>query len=361
MLPILILILSIIILTYFHFKQKHSYWKNRNVPFIPPNVIFGNMTKPLTLQENMTVSIGRFYKVLKDQGFKYGGIYSFHRPILLVFDEDLLKSILIKDFEIFGERGVYADPENDPLSGNLFGLDHARWRVLRQKLSPTFTSAKLKTMSGIMDKQSDNLVEIIGEKLGTDLDIYCLFEKNGIDIIGEIAFGITCNTLRNKNNDFYSMVKRIFKAKPIHMVQLLLTKGLSNPGNLMWLTTADKEVCTFFMNLVTEAVEYRKINNVKRNDFLQLLIDAQEDDKSNDRITLEQIAAQCFLFFAAAFETSAKTMLMCFYEMSKNMTVQDKLRDEIRRAVGSNGYGYDVIMNIKYLDLVIKGKKSDIY
>jgi cytochrome P450 family 6 len=38
------------------------------------------------------------------------------------------------------------------------------------------------------------------------------------------------------------------------------------------ISTIDSDISKFFRNMVQETVEYREKNNVKRNDFLQLLI-----------------------------------------------------------------------------------------
>lgn len=70
-------------------------------------------------------------------------------------DPELIKKILVKDFDTFVDRGIHMDPE-DPLSQHLFRLRGVKWRGLRTKLSPTFTSGKLKMMFPFVIQQGYN-------------------------------------------------------------------------------------------------------------------------------------------------------------------------------------------------------------
>lgn len=45
------------------------------------------------------------------------GLYFFTSPVLAVTDLDIIKHILVKDFNNFVDRGIYFDAEADPLSG----------------------------------------------------------------------------------------------------------------------------------------------------------------------------------------------------------------------------------------------------
>ena len=60
----------------------------------------------------------RFHFELKSQG-KFGGIYFITKPVFFVTDLDLLKTVLIKDFQHFHDRGMYYNIKDDPLSGNI--------------------------------------------------------------------------------------------------------------------------------------------------------------------------------------------------------------------------------------------------
>lgn len=75
---------------------------------------------------------------------------NFFIPSVLVTDPELVKCVLVRNFDVFHDRGLFADTESDPISGSLFSLEGSHWRAMRQKLSPAFTSGKMKHMFGLM-------------------------------------------------------------------------------------------------------------------------------------------------------------------------------------------------------------------
>ncbi|GLV36698.1 Cytochrome P450 6a13 [Carabus blaptoides fortunei] len=76
-------------------------------------------------------------------------------------------------------------------------------------------------------------------------------------------------------------------------------------------------------------------------------------------LTVDQIAAHCFLFFIAGFETTATTINFCMFELAANPNIQDKIRAEITSVLKKyNGHmTYDAISELRYLDQVIYGMK----
>jgi len=114
-------------------------------------------------------------------------------------------------------------------------------------------------------------------------------------------------------------------------------------------------------------VEYREKNNIVRNDFMQLLIDLKNNIKNGDNgdhgssqhdgkgLTMEEIAAQAFVFFIAGYETSSTTMTYCLFELALNQDVQDKVRQEVNAVLEKydGKLTYDAIMEMKYMRQVI--------
>lgn len=71
-------------------------------------------------------------------------LYFLFRPALILCDASLIRNVLSKDFNSFHDRGFYHNP-SDPVAA-LFMQPGQDWKSIRSKLTPTFTTGKLKSM-----------------------------------------------------------------------------------------------------------------------------------------------------------------------------------------------------------------------
>jgi cytochrome P450 family 6 len=220
----------------------------------------------------------------KFEGHNYGGIYIFTTPRLFVRDPDLIKDIVVKDFSIFHDRGVYMNEEIEPLSAHLFSLTGMKWRNLRVKLTPTFTSGKLKMMFQRLVECGQELqtcLEKVGER-GDVIEIKDVLARFSTDVISSCAFGIECNCMKNEDAEFRKWGRKVFEPSMKQLFLRILSVTTPVVLDTLKLSTFDSNVSKYFRNMVKETVEYREKNNVKRNDFLQLLIQLKNEDILDD-------------------------------------------------------------------------------
>lgn len=118
---VLLLIVAALSLLYFFVRNKLNYWKNLGVAHDEPSLILGNLDG-VGQTVHLAVKIQIIYEKHKI-GNKVCGFFLLQSPRLIVIDPELIKNILIKDFNNFADRGIYHDPENDILSGHLFALE----------------------------------------------------------------------------------------------------------------------------------------------------------------------------------------------------------------------------------------------
>ena len=270
LLPLWVLSAFALTAIYIYFKVSFSYWKKRGVPTLNPTPPFGDIGAAFFKQKNANQLINESYKAF--DGKKFGGLYSFTVPLLLVRDPEIIKDILVKDFDKFHSRGFVINEKNDPLQGHLFALSGSKWRNLRVKLSPTFTAGKMKFMFGTLvgcGKELQNCLQEPANKREA-IEIKDILARYSTDIIASCAFGIQCNCLKNPDAEFRKWGRKIFKLSVA--TKIFRTVTLLLPSFRRFIEFPPKDVSKYFMNIVRDTVEFRENSDVKRNDFIQLLI-----------------------------------------------------------------------------------------
>lgn len=149
------LLLCIPVAIYFYLKHVYSHWERHGIPYIQPSIPFGNLGDVASRKSAFGIHIYNLYKQSTDPLLT--GIYLFFRPAILLRDADLIKAVLTTDFNSFHDRGTFHNPSLDPLSGHLFNMPGAAWKNLRAKLTPSFTTGKLKSMMSTILVEGENL------------------------------------------------------------------------------------------------------------------------------------------------------------------------------------------------------------
>ncbi|GJQ68870.1 Cyp6a9 [Trypoxylus dichotomus] len=343
-------------------KWTHTYWKRLNIPFMTTTRIWGDMENPLRPKYGLKYDIKNAYDYFKKRKLRHGGIYLITRPVYIPIDLGLIKNIFSKDFQYFVSHGLPYDAKKDPLSAHLFNLDGEGWRNMRVKMTPTFTSGKMKNMFETLLNCGIPMVSHVRNLIrrGESLDIKEILACYTTDVIGSCAFGLECNSFKDPDAEFRKYGRQVFAVSLRNKALDFLRFVLPSLTKIVYIRSVDEELEKFFMNAIKGVMDHRIENNVKRNDFIQLFLEMEKKTKiegnNDNRLTFEQIAAHAFVFFLAGFETSSTTMTFCLHELAFNQDIQSKLREEIRDTLKKNGglFTYDAIMGMTYLDQVIQ-------
>lgn len=137
----------VFLLLYLWTRHRYSYWRRKNIPNITPFPIFGNLQDIILRRSNGSEHFAYLYNHPNAKDQPVVGLHVFLTPSLMIRDLDLIKQILIKDFNNFSNRFASTDPVRDGLGwNNLFMIKNPKWKDLRSKLTPFFSSGKLKMM-----------------------------------------------------------------------------------------------------------------------------------------------------------------------------------------------------------------------
>ncbi|XP_011638498.1 probable cytochrome P450 6a14 [Pogonomyrmex barbatus] len=349
-------IAAVILALYYFFTSTFDFWKSRGVPGPQPIVGFGNLKDVMLGKIAMSKFLMKMYTDYKDEPLI--GIFVHRTPILIIKDLDLIKDVLIKDFNSFGNRAFTVHEKAEPLSQNIFNLDLKKWRPLRAKLTPFFTTRKLKYMFFLISECADHLVDYVEQLVSKNeiVECYALTSKYTTDVIGSCAFGIEMNSMTDETSEFCRIGRNIF-IQPF--TDYLRTKIKQNSPwlyDILGHILPQTEITKFFIRLVMDNIKYRDKNNIVRNDFIDILRELREQSDNDIEFTDSFLVSQAFLFFSAGFETSSTAMTNAFYELALNQKIQDRLREEINQSFAKygNNLSYENIKEMIYLDKVFK-------
>ncbi|XP_058126453.1 probable cytochrome P450 6a14 [Anopheles ziemanni] len=342
-------------------RQRLSYWKHRGVAFVEPSFPQGNLGG-LGKTRHMSQILQGCYEQLKSRG-PFGGVFFFINPVALVTDLDLVKAVLVKDFATFHDRSLYHNPRDDPLSQHLVAMEGSKWKNLRAKLTPTFTSGKMKMMFSTVTSVAEEFTKCLTGEIASSsgVEMKDLLARFTTDVIGTVAFGLECNSLKDANARFRVMGRKVFEPSRYRAMKTFLAAQFPQLARTLHVALTPADIADFFMGVVKDTIQFRETNDVQRNDFMTLLMKVMKEDVlsgkgsgSGDQLTMDDIAAQAFVFFLAGFETSSTTMSFCLYELALHQELQDKARANIEEVLKKyDSISYEAVHDMKYIEMCI--------
>lgn len=355
--------LAYIILAFNNWKRKYEFWTDRNV-------------RQVGFWWDWSIDFFR-HKLCNLQdiydefgGAPHGGYYQGAKPFLMIKDPELVRRVLIKDFAHFADRNPVVPTANPLQRDMILNLSREKWKGVRAKLMPVFTSGKLRRMSILINECTRLLDEYLQRTVGdeaTEIEVRGLFQKFTMDTIGICAFGINCSAIEDENSEFRRLLQKLNGPGGFRRHKLLMILGAVCPKILTIFNLKEKEdtfVEDFFRSLVADTIKNREEQEAKREDFMQLLINVraeelkmlQENNDDSEPLFTEGVCmANAFLFFVAGFETTSTALSYCLYELAVNPEVMEKLYAEITRVLDAHDgrVDYDILKEMEYLDTVI--------
>lgn len=161
---------TVVIIIYYYLKKCYQYWEDRKVPHVKAKtLIFGSNLDLIRHRISFQEYHAELYNKLAPH--RFGGYYNFQRPFLLIRDPEIVKHVLSVDFPKFHVRHNDAD-RTEPLRLHLFNLHGDEWKVLREKLSPAFSPAKIRLMVDLMKECAHELVQVLEKPAEDNVDIF---------------------------------------------------------------------------------------------------------------------------------------------------------------------------------------------
>nr|AMN92160.1 CYP384A1 [Tetranychus cinnabarinus] len=329
---------------------KLTHWQRQGIPNDVAS-LWNRWTKPF--HESDTQAYEKYGRVV--------GMYEFLQPDLMCGDAELVKEILVKRFNLFPNHRFYGGI-NQIGGKSIFVLKLEQWKRVRSIVSPTFTASKLKGMQSQISEAVDTLVDNIGEAAlkNQSIDVKTFLLSFTLDTFSSCAFGVKVDSLRDPYNPLVANSKKLFNTN-INWLSLIAFQcpSMAPIGSLFNLSIFDSSALNYFGQLILNLISKRHELQVERVDFVKLLQDAEIIDSdaaehlAKRKLTLDEIVDQALIFLIAGHDTTATTLSMLLYTLTRHQEVQDKLIDELSTLTDEECSDWDKIKSLPYLDAVV--------
>lgn len=296
----------------------------------------------------------------------YGGLYDYNgRPILMIRDPNLIRSILGKHFDWFYDRDKDLVVERDILSYNIINLTGDKWKHLRKLLHPAFNQFKIAQVFDEIVSLADDFVAAkftaaVAED-GGEFELNAIFTEFSVNVIGHCVFGID-RFDGHRMRELCAITKQLFRVDGKKKLYIFVKNFCRNTcPNFLKPKRYDNRVTEYFLNLAEYLIERWRQQDVvvtaddqKGSFFIDALLKIlNSSEQFEGRNMKDIVAAQLFVFLNAGFEAIANVLIFGIYELSKNQSVQNQLRAEIFEMASENRLTPSILCRMDYLKKVL--------
>ncbi|KAI9499056.1 cytochrome P450 [Zychaea mexicana] len=313
----------------------------------------------LRFSREITNPPGRAYEKFQRWQNQYGDVVRLGPKSIQVADKHMVRQVLFKDDLPKGPDYERMSRDGGPTL--LSATDKVFHKQRRRVVSPAFSVKYLNSLEPYMLNTADTFIRSIDREITNSkrsdgygqVDIWILLHYLALDIIGETAFGQTFHLLDGDDHIVPATIARELETVSYIMTHPVmgLIKALLSFSDL----SKNKRRLKEFM---TKSIMERLKGGEKdrRNDILQILIDTQHANETEDRLTAEAIAQETILFLVAGSETTSNTIGFAIIELLKNPHALATLRKEVDSIESEDGqklFTNDQLKQLPYLNAII--------
>ncbi|XP_041973941.1 cytochrome P450 6k1-like [Aricia agestis] len=354
---LIVAVAALLAAIYLRGVYNEAYWKKRGVKFYQKSRALGIFFEFFKGDRSVLEHIEDIYCEFRNEPAV--GVGSLFSPNLIVTDPTNVQHLTTVDFNSFMDRSI-APNSRDTLSNSLIFITGAKWKLIRQSMTPLFTSSKLKSMYYIMDKSAKDFVPYIKTnpklKKGNAFNTLCTFCSAAM---GAAVFGVTTESVFD--SPFLKMAQKAGVTTFWQNLKFVISISSSFITRLFNVKLAAEHEA-FFIGAIKQIIMERKKSNVKRHDFGDLCVALQEKGVLRDnetgleiKPTDEILSAQAFFFFNAGVEPTATTIFNFFVLVGQHPEVQERLHREVDEAFkkSQGNLTFDIISDMEYLEMVL--------
>ncbi|EDW03400.1 probable cytochrome P450 310a1 [Drosophila grimshawi] len=323
-------------------RHIYSYWRRKGFPSESPSLSLHFLAQVYRREFRHVDAISDAYQMGRDRLF---GIYCFFRPVLLVRNLELARSILEQSY------GHFSECKWDYVKG------YRRINLL-ERLTPIFNSSRLSAMFNNAQHVANHMMQHLLDKAEqgqVQLDMQQLLRVFAVNIIGNLIYGLDVNNFEQSDHILNNFVKR-----PVQCcgLQSFTLRNVPQKSSLAYR----------LLDIIKRNVALREMGGIIRKDILQLLVlfrngndlsgdkwsaeNAYEDDKL---LSIQRLAKVAEDLLHSALDSIASTLTLTLYEIVQQPLIVEKLQVEIKELDLVHGQlQFEQLEELRYMDMCLR-------
>lgn len=290
---------------YTHFEKLKPRLTKASLPRFP----YGNFKDVIKHNTSLHVLLWKYYNRFKKKNCKYGGIFVFMKPAVVVVNQS-----------------VSAD--HDQFETVIPQKSILKYNDLEVILHP-------EVLGDFVKKFNYSVRQALPETLLNEDDVSSTFKN--------FLLEACCAGFGFRPFEMIEEINQLLKTRYETSLKFYLSLCLPYVG-----TKLNQNLQDIFM----EIVEFRKKNESDDNDLIESFISLY----NHTDYSIADIASELFSCFADTLTFSYSVLMFCLYELAGSTEIQEELKGEIRRFNKKNRQvTYENLEELFYLDAVVKG------
>jgi cytochrome P450 family 6 len=186
----------------------------------------------------------------------------------------------VRDFNNFEDRNV-ASAAHDPLVSNMLFLNkNPEWKTVRVKMTPVFTTGKLKAMIPLMNDVGETMKKYIENQIPNfSVEAKEICAKYSTDVIAKCAFAINAHSFKSDDAEFRKIGRLVFDFRWSTAIQQTSYFFLPGLVRLFRMNFIDPKASDFLRETFWHAIKLRQGRNQKANDVIDAIIGMKENQE----------------------------------------------------------------------------------
>jgi cytochrome P450 len=263
------------------------------------------------------------------------------RRWVTVMHPDQVQQVLLDEWDRFGKYS-FEDFGGEFAEEGLLFAEGEQWRRQRAALQDAFTMDQLQSYADAMTTYADEMVA--GWRDGEVVAVNEAFADLTLRILTHSLFDLDLEGRSEVVGEFTRMTN-----------QLASPSGLSDYLPL-WVPTpsnrAYKRKLSAFRTFVADLIDERRGDEAASDDFLSLMLTAEDDD--GNTMSETEVRDQLVTFLFAGHETTSLALTFTLLELAQRPDVRERLHAEFDEVLGEADPTPSTMLQLDYTEQVIE-------